>query len=123
MLTIRVTGGADFTDQTVTPARRAKFSSIKNDLKVQVIPAIFAIHFFEVSLGFDDIAPASQSPALSESVYVRINGEARYTEGLRHDNTGRFMANPGKSLKCIKVLRYLTTVLLNQNFTQTANRF
>jgi hypothetical protein len=123
MLTIRVTGGADFTDQTVTPARRAKFSSIKNDLKVQVIPAVFAKHPFEVTLGFDDIAPTRKSPALSKSVNVRIYREAGYTEGLRHDNTGRFMANPRKSLECFKVPRYLTTVLLNQNFTQTANRF
>ena len=123
MLTIRVTGSADFTDQTVTPARCAKFSSVKNDLKVQVIPAIFAKHLFEVALGFDDIAPTRQSPALSESVNVRIDGEAGHTEGLRHNNTGRFMTYPRKSLERIEVLRYLTTVLINQNFTQTANRF
>jgi hypothetical protein len=123
MLTIRVTGGADFTNETVTPARRAKFSSIENDLKVQVIPPMFAKHLFKVTLGFDHVTPACQSPALSQSVNVRIDGEAGYTEGLRHNDTCRFVANPRKSLERIKVLRHLTAVFLNQYLTQTANRF
>ena len=54
---------------------------------------------------------------------MRIHREAGHTKGLRHNDTGRFMAYPRKSLERIEVLRYLTTVLINQNFTQTANRF
>ena len=122
MLASGVTGSADLTDKTVAPARRAKFSSVKNDLKVQVIPPIFAKSLLKVALGLDDITPACQSPALSQPVNVRIDGEARHAEGLRHDDTCRFMAHTWKSLESLKVLGHLTAVLFDQHFAQTANR-
>ena len=49
---------------------------------------------------------------------VRIDGEAGDTEGLRHNNACRFMANPRKSLECIKVSRDLTPMLLNRTLLQ-----
>ena len=54
---------------------------------------------------------------------VRVNREGGYAEGLRHDHTGRFMANARQALQCFHVDGYVTAVFLHQYFTQPFNRF
>jgi hypothetical protein len=39
MFSCRIARGANFANAAITATRRAKFSAIKDDLKVQIIPA------------------------------------------------------------------------------------
>ncbi len=54
---------------------------------------------------------------------VRIDGEARHTKGLRHDDLCGFVANPGKSFQGIQIGRNVSLVFIEQDVRELVNRF
>ena len=89
---------ADLAHTTVTASCGAVFPPIENDLKVQVVPSFPSEYLFEISLGLVDIAAAGESPALRQPVDMRVDGKARYPEGLRHHHRCGLVSYARKSL-------------------------
>ena len=77
MLSCGVAGGADFADAAIAAASGAVLAPVINDLQVKRIPARLGEGFFQISLRLDDVASSGQTPALCQTVNVRIDREGR----------------------------------------------
>jgi len=95
VLSLGITRAADLADASVAPPRGAVFPAIKDDLQVQGIPARFCKGAFQVTLGLDNAATATEAPALSEPMNMGIDRKSRHAECLCHDDTGGFMPDTG----------------------------
>ena len=93
------TGRANLTDKSVTASRRTELSPVKDDLEVQVIPALSEKNLFKVALSLYDIASTSQSPALGEAMNVCIDRETGNAEGLSHYDARCLVSHTGKSFQ------------------------
>lgn len=117
MLSRWIASGTNFANTTITASGGAKFSTVENDLQVQVIPSALLKHAFQVALCFVDIAPACESPALCQTVYVRIDRKAWDAERLRHHNACCFMSYAWKLFEALEVLGDFAAMIFDQDFT------
>jgi hypothetical protein len=85
--------------------------TVKNNLQVESIPARFVEGALQISLCFYNAAAAGQTPALCESVNVRVYRKGRHTKSLSHYNTGCFMADARQRLQSRHVSRNCSAML------------
>ena len=123
MLSRWVACRAYFAYTTITASRCAEFATVKNNLKVQVIPSTLFENTFQIALCFIHITAARKTPALRQSMNMRIDRKARYAKRLCHHNACCFMSNAWKSFEAFKVLRYLAVVFLDQYLAESSNGF
>ena len=77
---------------------------------MQCVPAFNREGTFEISFSLRDITTPRESPALSESVNVGVDGKCGQTERLCHHNAGSFVAHTGELFKRCHIGRHLAVV-------------
>ena len=95
-------------------ACRAVFPRIKDDLKVQVVPALTWKQPLGVALGLLDVFSVGQPPSVHQAVNVGVYGEGWNTKGLGHHHGGRFVADAWKGFKGFKISGHLACMGFEQ---------
>ncbi len=67
------------------------FTTIENDLKMQLVPCRFGEQFFEIGFGLNDRTSVGESPSLCKSVDMGIDWKRRVSETLAHYDGSRFV--------------------------------
>ena len=123
MLSRWVASGADFADAAIAAASGAILASEINDLQMERVPARLGEGLLQISLRLDDVASPGQTPALCQTVNMRIDRKGRHSKRLRHDDAGGFVADAGQFLQRFQICGHLTVVVFEKEFAQAMNRF
>ncbi len=107
---------ADLAGFSVTPAGRAVFSSVEDDLQVEFVPRAFGKEIFEISFGFENRFSLCQFPAFCKSMDVGVHRKAWYTERLGHHDLCGFMTNAWKLFELYEIIGNFAAILFDQNF-------
>jgi len=95
------------------------FAAIQNDLNMQVVPAGLREKALQVALCLNNIFTTGQTPALGQTVNVRINGKGWHAEGLRHHDRSRFMPHSRERFERDHIGRHLAPILIEQDSRET----
>ena len=61
---VRIAGPADFADGAVAASSRAVFTTVENDLQMQVVPSVLRKKPFQVGFRLLDVFSLSKAPPL-----------------------------------------------------------
>ena len=118
---IRVELAAEGAGRAIAASSGAVFSPVKDDLQVELVPAVFREQSLEVSFCGLDVGTGAEPPALSESVNVRVYGECRHAEGLGHHHAGCFVPHARQGFQFLEAGRNEPVVGGDQNLCQLFN--
>ena len=88
---------------------------------MQSVPAFNREGTFEISFSLRDITTPRESPALSESVNVGVDGKGGHPEGLRHHNAGGLVPNPGQRLQGVHRAGDRPAVVVDEHLREAAD--
>ena len=93
----------------------------KNDLQMALFPFAFRENFLEVFFGLLYRRTVGKTPALGETVNVRIHREGGNLERMNHHDAGGLVAYTGQSFELFEGAGNLTVVLFYKNLGQVEN--
>ena len=120
--TSRKTVAADFALRPVATPRGTMFTTVIDDLKMELIPTFTLEQPLEILFGLLHVASVGQLPPLSEAMNMRVDRKCRDAEGLSHDDACRLMSDAGQLFKFCKRLRDISFVLIHKHVRQSVDR-
>src|ERR1017187_8231610 len=118
----RAEARANHADVAIASARGAVFAAKIYHPQVQLVPARLREQRLQVALRLPNVATTREPPALREPVNVRVDGERRDVEGLRHDDAGRLVAHTRQLLQLRERARHGAPVPLGDDLGQAGYR-
>jgi hypothetical protein len=104
------------------PESRAVLASEEDDLEVEADPRVLGKRRLEVAFGAFDRGAVRETPALGQTMDVRVDGERRDAEGLGHDDARGLVTDAGERLELRERARDTPAVLFDEEFREPVER-